>query len=131
MTRRTSGEGQERGELLPVRPPEPHDRRVAAAPPLGERVERGAGGGLIDGGVDRSQGLGQRGRGPVPFGGIPQRGSDRCTTQVCTTSAGQVRPIASGRPVSPSQQTMHTSATPRDFSSDSTESQNFPDSPVL
>jgi hypothetical protein len=38
--------------------------------------------------------------------------------------------IASGRPVSPSQQTMHTSATPRDFSSLRTVSQNLADSPV-
>jgi hypothetical protein len=38
--------------------------------------------------------------------------------------------MAPGRPVSPSQHTMHTSATPRLFSSDSTDSQNLADSPV-
>jgi hypothetical protein len=45
-------------------------------------------------------------------------------------ACGQTTVIASGRPVSPSQQTMHTSATPRDLSSDSTVSQNLLDSPV-
>jgi hypothetical protein len=54
----------------------------------------------------------------------------RWTTQVCTTAAGQVTEMASGRPVSPSQQTMHTSVTPRDFNSESTDSQNFALSPV-
>ena len=39
--------------------------------------------------------------------------------------------IASGSPVSPSQHTMHTSATPRLLSSDSTVSQNFADSPIV
>jgi hypothetical protein len=43
---------------------------------------------------------------------------------------GQTTLIASGSPVSPSQHTMHTSATPRPFTSDRTESQNFADSPV-
>ena len=38
-----SWEGQERGELLPVHPPQPHDRRVATVPPVGERVDGGAG----------------------------------------------------------------------------------------
>jgi|SRR5215469_550200 len=45
------------------------------------------------------------------------------------TKPGSVQ--ASGRPVSPSQHTMHTSATPRPFSSLSTVSQNFADSPVV
>jgi len=49
----------------------------------------------------------------------------------CTTACGQVTPIASGRPVSPSQHTMHTSATPRPLSSDKTVSQNLADSPVV
>jgi hypothetical protein len=39
--------------------------------------------------------------------------------------------MASGRPVSPSQHTMYTSATPRLLSSLSTDSQNFADSPVV
>src|SRR4051812_26547139 len=43
---------------------------------------------------------------------------------------GQITPIASGSPVSPSQQTMQTSCTPRDFNSDNTDNQNFADSPV-
>ena len=54
----------------------------------------------------------------------------RCTTHSCTVAFGHTTPIASGRPVNPSQHTMHTSCTPRDFSSDSTDSQNFADSPV-
>src|SRR5437016_3867312 len=35
----------------------------------------------------------------------------RCTTHSCTVAAGHTTVIASGRPVSPSQHTMHTSAT--------------------
>src|SRR6476646_8744659 len=54
----------------------------------------------------------------------------RWTTHSCTIACGQVTVIASGRPVSPSQHTMHTSATPRDFNSESTVSQNLLDSPV-
>jgi hypothetical protein len=46
-------------------------------------------------------------------------------------ACGQVTEMASGRPVSPSQHTMHTSATPRDRSSDNTVSQNLADSPVV
>ena len=46
-------------------------------------------------------------------------------------ACGQTTPIASGSPVSPSQHTMHTSATPRARISDRTESQNFADSPVV
>ena len=55
----------------------------------------------------------------------------RCTTHSCTIACGQTTPIAPGRPVSPSQHTMHTSATPRPFSSDRTVSQNLADSPVV
>jgi hypothetical protein len=55
----------------------------------------------------------------------------RCTTHNWTVACGHTTPIASGRPVSPSQHTMHTSATPRPFSSDSTVSQNLADSPVV
>lgn len=55
----------------------------------------------------------------------------RCTTHSCTIACGQVTVIASGSPDKPSQHTMHTSATPRLFSSDSTASQNFADSPVV
>jgi len=47
----------------------------------------------------------------------------RWITQVCTAASGQVVVIASGRPFSPSHTTMHTSATPRVFSSVSTASQ--------
>jgi hypothetical protein len=45
-------------------------------------------------------------------------------------ACGHTTLIASGSPVSPSQQTMHTSATPRDLSSESTVSQNLLDSPT-
>ena len=55
----------------------------------------------------------------------------RWTTHSWTMACGQATPIASGRPVRPSQHTMHTSATPRALSSDSTVSQNFADSPVV
>src|ERR671912_2128517 len=49
----------------------------------------------------------------------------RCTTQVWTTVCGQVASIASGNPVSPSQQAISTSATPRLRSSASTPAQNY------
>ena len=53
----------------------------------------------------------------------------RCTTQVWTSASGQVARIASGRPFSPSQHTMKTSATPRLRSSVSTVIQNLAPSP--
>ena len=49
----------------------------------------------------------------------------RWTTQVCTLVWGQVASIASGSPVSPSQQTNSTSRTPRLASSAQTPAQNF------
>src|SRR5919112_6274319 len=49
----------------------------------------------------------------------------RCTTQVCTTAAGQTALTAAGRPVSPSQQTIRASRRPRLRSSVSTPDQNF------
>jgi hypothetical protein len=49
----------------------------------------------------------------------------RCTVQVCTVACGQVASIASGNPVSPSQQTISTSRTPRLRSSAHTPAQNF------
>ena len=45
-------------------------------------------------------------------------------THVCTVALGQVAMIASGRPLSPSQQTNRTSLTPRLRSSVSTPAQN-------
>src|SRR2546430_15198255 len=48
---------------------------------------------------------------------------------VWTTARGQVASIASGRPLSPSQTTMHTSATPRFLSSVNICNQNFAPSP--
>src|SRR5690606_6044111 len=49
----------------------------------------------------------------------------RWTTQIWTIESGQVASIASGNPVSPSQQTMSTSRTPRLASSAQTPAQNF------
>lgn len=54
----------------------------------------------------------------------------RCTTQVCTVAFGQVAAIASGKPVSPSQHTIRTSATPRLASSAQTPAQNLAPSVV-
>jgi hypothetical protein len=48
----------------------------------------------------------------------------RWITQVCTIALGQVASIASGRPPSPSQQTIRVSRTPRLRSSASTPAQN-------
>jgi hypothetical protein len=48
-----------------------------------------------------------------------------CTTQVCTTVSGNTLVIASGSPVSPSQQAMRMSRSPRLRSAVSTECQNF------
>ena len=45
--------------------------------------------------------------------------------QVCTVDCGQVASIASGKPVSPSQQTISVSRTPRLRSSAQTPAQNF------
>ena len=45
--------------------------------------------------------------------------------QVCTVVCGQVASTASGKPVSPSQQTISTSRTPRLRSSAHTPAQNF------
>ncbi len=45
--------------------------------------------------------------------------------QVCTMAWGQVASIASGKPVSPSQQTISTSRTPRLGSSAQTPAQNL------
>lgn len=49
----------------------------------------------------------------------------RCTTQVWTIACGQVVSMASGNPLSPSQQTMSTSFTPRLASSAHTPAQNL------
>src|SRR5438552_252942 len=54
----------------------------------------------------------------------------RWIRHVCTTALGHTSPIASGRPLSPSQTTMHTSPTPRFLSSVSTRSQYLAPSPV-
>src|SRR5215207_4376848 len=54
----------------------------------------------------------------------------RCTTHVWTTVFGQVASIACGKPVSPSQQAISTSATPRLRSSASTPAQNLAPSEV-
>ena len=53
----------------------------------------------------------------------------RCTTQPCTMLWGQTVSTASGRPVSPSQTTMHTSLAPRFLISVSTCPQYFAPSP--
>ena len=45
--------------------------------------------------------------------------------QVCTVVSGQVASIASGSPLSPSQQAIRTSRTPRFDSSAQTQAQNF------
>ena len=45
--------------------------------------------------------------------------------QVCTVVSGQVASIASGKPVSPSQQTINTSSTPRLRSSVQTPARNL------
>src|SRR6185437_14450830 len=45
-------ERQERGELLPVRPPQLHDGRVTAFPGGGERLQRRGRGVLVGRGVD-------------------------------------------------------------------------------
>jgi hypothetical protein len=53
----------------------------------------------------------------------------RCTTQVWTDAWGQVASMASGRPLSPSQQTNKTSSTPRLRTSVNTAAQNLAPSP--
>ena len=62
-------EGQERGELGPVRPPQAHDRRIAVLPGGGEGLRRSGGRSLVSGDAGRAQVAGQ-GR-PVFAGGIP------------------------------------------------------------
>ena len=49
----------------------------------------------------------------------------RWTTQVCTVASGQIASIASGSPLSPAQQTISSSPSPRFFSSVSTDSQKL------
>ena len=53
----------------------------------------------------------------------------RWMMQVCTSAWGNTAPTESGNPMRPSQTTKNTSSTPRFFSSESTCSQNFADSP--
>ena len=53
----------------------------------------------------------------------------RWMTHVCTVAWGNTAPTESGSPFRPSQTMKNTSSTPRFFSSVSTCSQNFADSP--
>ena len=123
------GEREERHELLPPDPPEPDDRRIPGPPAGVEGVEGGRGGGLVDSGGDRAQALGERC--PVLLRAYRSEARIRWTTQSCTVAWGQTTVTASGSPVRPSQQTMHTSPRPRLRSSARTVGQNFADSPVV
>jgi len=55
------------------------------------------------------------------------RATQTCTTHSCAVAADPTSLIAFDNPVSPSQRTMHTSAIPRDLSSETTVSQNLLD----
>jgi hypothetical protein len=66
---------QERDELLPGVVPEPDDRRIPLAPPLGQLVERSLRRRRVDGGIDRLKAALERI--PVAPGGEPEGVADQ------------------------------------------------------
>src|ERR1700751_3258763 len=120
-------EPQERHEFRPGVLPEPYDSGVALFPfaaESGEPVQRL---GFGRRGVNGLEVL--RDLRPVPLRGVLERIPQKMDDTRCTIVFSQTVLTASGRPLSPSQASMHTSRTPRFLISDRTRSQNLAPSP--
>ena len=104
-------ECQERCEVLPRVVPQADNDGVAVAPIFAELFESLPGGGFGGSGVDRLEGLGD---GPqCCLDAYRRLARTRWTTHSWTAALGQISLIDSGRPFSPSQQTIMTSSMPR------------------